>query len=29
MALLTMGVQLSKTEFDFSNIDVHISVFML
>lgn len=27
MALLTLGVQLSKTEFDFRNINVHISVF--
>ncbi|MFT9493835.1 AEC family transporter [Anaerosolibacter sp.] len=27
MALLTLGVQLSKTNFDFGNKDVHISVF--
>ncbi|NLI92939.1 MAG: AEC family transporter [Peptococcaceae bacterium] len=27
MALLTLGVQLSKTEFDFGNIDVNIAVF--
>ncbi|MBB6215405.1 hypothetical protein HNQ80_001494 [Anaerosolibacter carboniphilus] len=27
MALLTLGVQLSKTKFDFRNKDVHISVF--
>jgi len=27
MALLTLGVQLSKTEFDFRNINVHIAVF--
>ena len=27
MALLTLGIQLSKTAFDFKNIDVHISVF--
>jgi malate permease and related proteins len=28
MALLTLGVQLSKTKFDFKNMDVHISVSM-
>jgi predicted permease len=27
MALLTLGVQLSKTTFDFNNTEVHISVF--
>lgn len=27
MALLTLGAQLSKTEFDFKNIDVNIAVF--
>ena len=27
IALLTLGVQLSKTNFDFKNVDVHISVF--
>jgi predicted permease len=27
MALITLGVQLSKTKFDFKNMDVHISVF--
>jgi len=27
MALLTLGVQLSKTEFDFGNIDVNIAAF--
>jgi len=27
MALITLGVQLSKTEFDLKNADVHISVF--
>lgn len=27
MALLTLGVQLSKTKFDFNNTEVHISVF--
>jgi malate permease and related proteins len=27
MSLLTLGVQLSKTKFDFRNTDVHISVF--
>jgi len=27
MALLTLGVQLSKTEFDFKNINVNIAVF--
>ncbi len=27
MALLTLGVQLSKTNFDFKNVDVHIAVF--
>lgn len=27
VALLTLGVQLSKTEFDFRNINVHIAVF--
>lgn len=28
MALITLGVQLSKTNFDFKNVDIHISVFI-
>lgn len=28
MALITLGVQLSKTKFDLTNTDVHLSVFM-
>ena len=27
MALITLGVQLSKTKFDLKNVDVHLSVF--